>query len=83
MYRGEFMSRYIGGIMSDTAGYAGTEIIRRIAGDAKVKELSGVEDGKLRAKMEEILLLAAIELIINRDEIKSGRELGEILTGLL
>lgn len=61
-------------IMADAAGYAGTEIIRRVVGDSKVKELSllSVED-KIAA--ERLLLKLGIQLITNRQHITSGSQL--------
>ena len=41
LYKNEsFKKSYLANIMNDTLGYAGTEIIRRVVGDSKVKELS-------------------------------------------
>jgi len=61
-------------IMADAAGYAGTEIIRRVVGDSKVKELSllSAED-KIAA--ERLLLKLGIQLITNRQHITSGSQL--------
>lgn len=64
-------------MMADTLGYTGTEIIRRVVGDSKVKELSLItEDKKLEA--ERVLVKYGIYLIKNRENIRTGKELVDI-----
>lgn len=70
-----FIENYINEIISDTLGYAGTEIIRRTIGDARVREVATAPVGEKRVQMERNLLLLGSELILKRHEIKSGAEL--------
>ncbi|MGX7059523.1 S-methyl-5-thioribose kinase [Vagococcus humatus] len=71
----EFQTRYVKEVMADTLGYAGTEIIRRVIGDSKVKEVSEAPLGEARVKMERALLKLGIECILNRYDITDGKEL--------
>jgi 5-methylthioribose kinase len=70
-----FIENYIDEVISDTLGYAGTEIIRRTIGDARVREVATAPVGEKRVQMERNLLLLGSELILKRHEIKSGAEL--------
>ena len=44
--------------ISDTAGSSRFRIIRRVVGDAKVLDITGIEDKDARIKAERILLLS-------------------------
>ena len=70
-----FIENYIDEVISDTLGYAGTEIIRRTIGDARVREVATAPVGEKRVQMERNLLLLGSELILKRHEIKSGAKL--------
>ena len=72
-----FKAQYLDGIMADSAGYAGTEIIRRTVGDSKVMEVSSVTDPEKRIPMERALIKLGIALIKNRSTFRRGRELTE------
>ena len=63
--------------MADSAGYAGTEIIRRTVGDSKVMEVTSVTDSAERIPMERALVKLGIALIKNRKAFCEGRELTE------
>ncbi|MDT2523358.1 S-methyl-5-thioribose kinase [Enterococcus raffinosus] len=69
-----FKDTMLQGIMSDAVGYAGTEIIRRVVGDSKVKELSLIASEK-KIVAEQMLLKLGIQMVINRQHITSGRQL--------
>lgn len=73
-----FIDYYIDQILEDTAGYAGTELIRRIVGMAQVKDITSIEDEEVRARMERICILAAKEYILDRKSIKEGKKYIEI-----
>ena len=73
----EFKKHYIQSVMEDSLGYAGTEIIRRTVGDAKVMEVSCVKDLDQRIPMERALVKMGIALVKKRAEIRSGSELTE------
>uniref|UniRef100_UPI000A708A88 hypothetical protein n=1 Tax=Clostridium sp. NkU-1 TaxID=1095009 RepID=UPI000A708A88 len=76
MYRNSgFKDHYIRKIMADTLGYAGTEIIRRVVGDSKVEEVSGVENAEKRIEIERALILTGIVLIKQREKLSQGKEI--------
>ena len=72
-----FKSAYLDSILADSAGYAGTEIIRRTVGDAKVMEVTSVSDPRQRIPMERALVKLGIALIKNRRSYRVGHELTE------
>ncbi|MBD5094294.1 MAG: S-methyl-5-thioribose kinase [Subdoligranulum sp.] len=63
-----FAEWYLRDILKDTAGSAGTELIRRVIGTAKVKDLECVEDPDDRVLMERICVLAAKRFIMERED---------------
>lgn len=71
----EFKDKYLADILSDSLGYAGTEIIRRTVGDSKVAEITMVEDLNIKVPMEQALVHFGSDLIIKRNEILSGLDL--------
>lgn len=74
-----FKQYYLQTILSDTAAYAGTEIIRRTVGVSKVREVEMVTDEMKRANLERILINIGKDLIINRNEMKNGQQFIEIV----
>lgn len=60
--------------MNDTLGYAGTEIIRRVVGDSKVKELSLIPEEK-KVQAERVLINFGVQLIKERKTITTGQDL--------
>lgn len=75
LYNDGFINGYVAGIMSDTVGMAGTEIIRRVVGDTKVKDLILIKEGKEKIKIERALILTAVSFIKNRKTYTCGMEL--------
>ncbi|MEG0255166.1 S-methyl-5-thioribose kinase [Vagococcus sp.] len=73
-----FKTNYINEIMADTLGYAGTEIIRRVIGDSKVKEVSNAPLGSARVAMERALLKVGMTFILHRDELTSGEDVVKV-----
>ncbi len=69
-----FKAAWLGNVMADSVGYAGTEIVRRTVGDSKVMEITSVSDLSLRVPMERALIRLGIMLIKNRTRIRSGSE---------
>lgn len=70
LYRNEiYKKKYIDSIMADSYGYAGTEMIRRTVGAAKVMELTSVTDNAVRVPMERALIIMGIYLVMNREHI--------------
>jgi 5-methylthioribose kinase len=70
-----FLKWYIGKLMADSMGYAGTELHRRTVGDAKVAELTGVQDEKKRAILERLYIDIGVEFIKHRSKYKHGKDL--------
>ena len=69
--------------MADSAGYAGTEIIRRTVGDSKVLELNSVTDLTVKIPMERALLKLGISLIKQRESFRAGQELTDLFRLIL
>lgn len=70
----DFMHWYLDDLLSDTAGCAGLEIIRRVVGDAKVEDLTSIKDKENRIKVERILIKVGKNLILNRNNFKFGKD---------
>lgn len=76
LYKNErFKKTYTEGVLADSAGYAGTEIIRRVVGDAKVSEVTSVTDIELKVPLERSLILLGKTFIKRTDDMKSGSDL--------
>ncbi len=75
VYTDEFKADYMKKIMSDSLGYAGTEIIRRTIGDSKVAELTTLELTDKKLRVERDLVNMGIYLIKNRDNISNSEDL--------
>ena len=73
----EFKQHYLRDVMSDSLGYAGTEIIRRVVGDSKVMEVTSIKETDKRVAFERALLKMGIWLIRNRKVIHEGMEVSE------
>lgn len=78
-----FKNYYLRGCMSDSIGYAGTEIIRRVVGDSKVEEVSSIQNLDKRIPMERALIELGIELVMRRNAISSGKEITDIFRSIL
>jgi 5-methylthioribose kinase len=77
-YKG-FKEYYLDSIIRDTSAVVGLELTRRILGMAHVKDITGVEDVNKRARAEKICLLAGKNFILNRTEIKEGKDFIEVV----
>ena len=60
----KFRDYYIENIVKDSLAYAGTEIIRRTVGDAKVLELTSLETSEKKLELESRLINKAILMIM-------------------
>lgn len=69
---------YLESILSDAAGSAGLEIIRRTVGDSKVLDITGIEDKDIRIRVERVLILTGKEFIKNRRQIQEGKNYNDI-----
>lgn len=74
LYNKHFKEDYIKRVLSDSFGYAGTEIIRRVVGDSKVIEVTSIEDINKRLPMERSLIKMGISLVNNRDKFLKGKD---------
>lgn len=78
-----FCEYYLNGVMADTAATAGMELIRRIVGVAKVKDITLIEDEARRAELEQKLLVIAKQLIMKRASILTADDWKNVLEGQL
>lgn len=78
-----FCEYYLNGVMADTAATTGMELIRRIVGVAKVKDITLIEDEARRAELEKKLLIIAKQLILNRASTLTAADWKSILEGQL
>lgn len=69
-----FKQKYLADVMADTVGYTGTEIIRRVVGDSKVKELALIPEEK-KIEAERILITSGIQLVKEREAMTNGQSL--------
>ena len=84
LYRTEgFCRAYLDGVMADSYGYAGTEIIRRVVGDSKVMEVTSVTDPDIRIPMERALIKMGIFLIRERESGLNGSAVTRAFRGIL
>ena len=60
----KFRDYYIENIVKDSLAYAGTEIIRRTVGDAKVLELTSLENSEKKLQLEKELISKAVSMIM-------------------
>lgn len=56
--------RWFAAVLSDTLGYAGAEIVRRIVGFAHILDFESIDDPDLRSRLERRALAFARELIV-------------------
>ncbi|MCY6483405.1 S-methyl-5-thioribose kinase [Clostridium aestuarii] len=74
-----FDSWYLKGVLEDTAGSVGLEMIRRIVGVAPVEDITSIKDEEKRAKVQKILILAGKDFILNRSKYTTGEQFVETL----
>ncbi|MEN1938472.1 S-methyl-5-thioribose kinase [Paenibacillus sp. 102] len=63
---------YLQSILEDTAAVTGLELIRRIVGLAKVKDITSIPNDESRTRAERICLQAAKKFILRADEYRTG-----------
>ena len=69
-----FREHYLDSILRDTAGYAGTELHRRTVGMANNKDVTSIEDEKMRLLAERINIIAGKEFIMEQGRFQTGRD---------
>ena len=65
---------YLQSVLEDTAAVTGLELIRRIVGLAKVKDITSIVDEEARARAERICLQAAKSFILQASTHKTGND---------
>lgn len=84
LYRtADFRKVWLDSVMADSAGFAGTEIIRRTVGDSKVMELDSVTELNVKIPMERALIKLGIALIKQRESFRRGQELTDLFRMIL
>lgn len=68
------VNAYLEEVISDTASYAGIELIRRIVGLAHVKDITSISSEEKRIKAEIAAIAIAKQLIINSRSITTGTD---------
>ena len=67
LFQDEHQRWFVEEMVADAAGYAGTEIIRRIVGSAKVKDITTLTDtARLRAERTAVLAAKTMILTMQR-----------------
>ncbi|HDR4561532.1 S-methyl-5-thioribose kinase [Bacillus cereus] len=74
-----FNEVYLQSVLEDTAAVTGLELIRRIVGLAKVKDITCIENDEARARAERICLQAAKKFILQANQYKTGSSFVETL----
>ncbi len=67
-----FKEAYLRQICLDTAGFAGTECIRRVVGLAKVSEITSVQDEDKRIQIERSMLQVGMKLVLDQEQFMDG-----------
>lgn len=75
----EYLNEYLDRVAADTAGYCGTEVIRRIMGSAKVKDITSLQPDEARMKAEKICILAAKRYIKERTSFADATAYARVL----
>ena len=74
-----FNEIYLQSVLEDTAAVTGLELIRRIVGLAKVKDITCIENEEARARAERICLQVAKKFILRANQYKTGTSFVETL----
>lgn len=74
-----YLDRFLGRLWTDSLGYAGTEIIRRIIGFAHLTDLTTLPDPVPASRRA---LLLGRELIVRREELTSPEAVRQLVTSL-
>ena len=62
-------------IFHDTVGFAGTVMIRRTLGLAKVSDIASIEDADIRAEADKMALAIGKKLILQADNMESVEDM--------
>ena len=75
----DFQEHYLKSVMEDTAGVCGMEIIRRVVGLAKVKDIVSIESTEHRSWAEKVCVLFAKDCIMKRESLRTGSQYMKLL----
>ena len=67
-----FSSYYLREVLADAAGTAGMELIRRVVGVSKVKDITSITSEEKRIETEKRIIAAAKRLVLDRKAMTSG-----------
>lgn len=82
MRNDDFISAYLEDIFRDQAGFAGTELIRRVVGTSEVKDIKSIEDPAAKTRAERICITAGIRFVTEPEKMDTGRHITEYLRTL-
>ena len=77
-----FTEAYLADIFRDQAGFAGTELIRRVVGTSKVKDITSISNEAARAKAEMLCMKAGIRFVMEPESMKSGADYAAFIRSL-
>lgn len=75
----EFKGWYLHSVLKDTSAITGLELIRRIVGLAKVKDITSIADDEARVRAERICLQAAKSFMLQASKYKTGADFVQTL----
>ena len=78
-----YRDHYLGKLLSDTAGCAGLETIRRTVGMARVKDITSIKDEDKRLRAQRRLILLGKDYIMSRDSFRCGQDYIDAITNVL
>ena len=74
---------YLNNVLKDTAGVAGLELLRRIIGMAKVKDIISITDEVNRTKAERYCMSIGKKFILNREDFLCGSDFRNLVNETL
>lgn len=74
-----FRKYYLDQALHDAAGTAGCELIRRIVGVSKVKDITNIADHALRAEQEKKMISIAKDFVLQRETLTDGQQFMDII----
>ena len=74
-----YKERFVKNILSQSVGFAGCKMARRVYGVAGVEEIRGIQNPELRAKAEKTALKIAREFVVKYEKIENIDEILEII----
>ena len=83
IYNEKFKKCYVDEILSDSLGYAGTEMIRRVVGDSKVLDITSIDNLEQRVKVERSIIKMGMYLIEHRNSFKKGEDIVNVFNMII